>query len=346
MPSAIDYGLLVMYAEDLYSAQPGTLAPTRDPHTAPVGWTIVGYLTAQDSIIPQPGDIDRTLGIDPTKRVFYGFVARNDAAPTTYVAAIRGTEEFVEWVIDAEFLLIPHPRHQGCRVEQGFWGIYQTMSLADPTNGVTTNQNAAEGVAALVGAGSLVVAGHSLGSAIATYFTDDLAERIGAQVSACLFASPQTGDAAWVALFDAQVRSYQLFNYILDLVPRVPSVDYATLARATVIQPSTAQAKIALDLLCNHHVLCYCAMIDYNATMAAAPLSSATGVLGKACVLGPADAMPDAAEGLATVIDAFGLGDARAVALLKALHPDATIKLASPRSPPARLAAASPPPAT
>jgi len=321
-----------MYAEDMYSAQPDTLTPTLDPHIGMAGWTIVGYLTAHDSIIPRPGDIDRTLRVDTTKRVFYGFLARNNAAPAAYVAAIRGTERLVEWVIDAEFCLIPHPRHPGCRVEQGFWGIYQTMSLADPATGVTTYQNAAEGVAALVGAGTLVVAGHSLGSALATYFTDDLAERIGGRVSACLFASPRTGDAAWAALFDRQVQSYQLFNYILDLVPHVPSVDYATLSRATVIQPATSQAKICLDLLCNHHVLCYCAMIDYAATAKAAPLSSATGVLGQPCVLGPADATPDAAIALATVINAFGLGDQRAVALLKALHPNAAVRLVSART--------------
>lgn len=92
---------------------------------------------------------------------------------------------------------------------------------------------------------------------------------MGAGVSACLFASPRTGDGGWTALFDATVASYQLYNYILDLVTHVPSLGYATLSKATVLQPSTAQAHIRLDVLCNHHVLCYCAMIDFAETMAA-----------------------------------------------------------------------------
>jgi triacylglycerol lipase len=121
------------------------------------------------------------------------------------------------------------------------------MSLADPVTGVTTHQNAAEGVATTVGAGTLVVVGHSLGSALATYFADDLAERMGSRVSACLFASPRTGDAAWASLFAGAVTEYRLVNYLLDIVTHVPGLGYATVPKATVIQPATAQAAIRLD---------------------------------------------------------------------------------------------------
>jgi len=325
MADAVDLGLLAMYAEDMYSAHPGSLSPAADPRIAASGWTIVGYLTAQDVVLPSAGAMDRTLSIDNAKRVFYGFVARSDAAPTSHVVAVRGTEGIVEWVIDAEFVLIPHPRHPGVRVEQGFWGIYQTMSLADPASGVTTHQNAAEGVAAAVGPGTVVVAGHSLGSALATYFADDLAERIGARASACLFASPRTGDAAWANLFDSEVKSYQLYNYSLDLVTHVPSLGYATLPKVTVIQPDTAQAGIRLDIWCNHHVICYCAMIDYAKTMAASTTGQDASC--KACILGPAATVPDEAKGLAAVVNGFGIGDAKALAMLKALHPQARVHL-------------------
>jgi hypothetical protein len=331
MTDAVDLGLLVMYAEDMYSAHPGSLSPAADPRIAASGWTTVAYLTAQDAVFPSAGDLDRTLTIDNAKRVFYGFVARNDAAPTSYVTAIRGTDGIVEWVIDAEFVPIPHPRHLSVRVEQGFWGIYQTMSLADPASGATTHQNAAEGVAALVGTGPVVVTGHSLGSAIATYFVDDLAERIGAQASACLFASPRTGDAAWATLFDREVQSYRLYNYILDLVTHVPSLGYATLPKATVIQPNTAQAGIRLDILCNHHVICYCAMIDYAKTMAAQTTGQDAGC--RACILGPAAAVPNEVKGLAAVVNAFGIADAKTLVLLKALHPQARVSLASNPAP-------------
>jgi hypothetical protein len=213
MTAPIEFGLLAMYAEDMYVD--GALLPTAEPRIAAAGWDIVAYLTAQDVLIPDSDAPTQRLGVDPTKRVFYGFLARDKANPASFVAVVRGTEGIIEWLIDAEFLLIPHPRHAGVQVEQGFWNIYQTMSLADAATGVTTFQNAAEGIAKTVGAGSVTVTGHSLGSALATYLTDDLAERLGPRASACLFASPRTGDAAWTALFASTVTNYQLYNYIL-----------------------------------------------------------------------------------------------------------------------------------
>ena len=57
-----------------------------------------------------------------------------------------------------------------------------------------------------VGAGTVTVTGHSLGSALATYLTLDVAVGLGDRATACLFASPRTGDAAWVELFDSKSR--------------------------------------------------------------------------------------------------------------------------------------------
>ena len=319
MPTAIPFGLLAMYAEDMYDAASGPLHPPADPRIAADGWNVVGYLTAQDAIIPTRGSPNRKLTVDHGKRVFYGFVARNVATPTSYVAAVRGTEGMIEWVIDADFVPIPHPRYPGARVEQGFWSIYQTMSLADPVTGVTTFQNAAEGVEKLVGNGSIVVTGHSLGSALATFYVEDLAERLGARATACLFASPRTGDAVWAGIFDQNVTQYDLFNYVLDLVPHVPAgIGYTTLSRATILQPSTAQAGVRLDLLCDHHVICYCAMLDFLQTSALPPnpLDADT----RACILGPASSVPETTKALATLINAFGIGTEKAVIMLKALH--------------------------
>jgi triacylglycerol lipase len=311
---AVGFGFLAMFAEDMYASAIGSLNPLADARIAKSGWTVVAYLTAQDALFPQRNATSRHISLDLSKRVFFGFVARNNDDPTAYTAVIRGTEGMVEWVIDAEFLLIPHPRHPGVRVEQGFWSIYQTMSLADPVTGLTTYQNAAEGVAQIVGAGDVTVAGHSLGGALATYFADDLAERLGAKVSACLFASPRTGDQAWASLVATTVRQYRLFNYILDIVTHVPSIGYATLPNATVIQPATAQAGIRLDIFCNHHVICYGAMIDY----AISPPTTAADANSKACITQPP--MSEAAKGLAVVINEFGIGDKRSIAMLKAVH--------------------------
>jgi hypothetical protein len=108
---AIAFGTLAMIAEDMY-VPVGSLNPPSDPRIAASGWTVVSYLTAHDALFPPPGAADRTLGVDPIKRVFFGFVAKNNADPSSFVAVVRGTEGIIEWIIDAEFLLIPHPRHK------------------------------------------------------------------------------------------------------------------------------------------------------------------------------------------------------------------------------------------
>jgi triacylglycerol lipase len=306
---AVPFGLLAMVAEDMYATL-GTLAPPVDARIAAAGWNVVAYVTAQDVIIPPKESPDQTLHINHGSRVFYGYVAQSATNPKTFVAAIRGTEGIIEWLIDADFVPIPHPRYPGARVEQGFWSIYQTMSLAD-LKGVTTSQNAAEGIEKLVGDGSIMVVGHSLGSALATFFVGDIAER-QPKVTACLFASPRTGDLAWTTIFDNKVGDYSLFNYIIDAVPHVPSgIGYSTLSKAKVIQPSTADAGVKLDLLCNHHVICYCAMLDFQQADVAAC---------RECILGPASTMPEEAKALAVLINAFGTGTEKARVLLKGMH--------------------------
>ncbi|HLZ04031.1 MAG TPA: hypothetical protein VKR55_18035 [Bradyrhizobium sp.] len=314
MNTAVSFGLLAMYAEDMYTG--GLLNPPADPRVAAAGWDIAAYLTANDVLIPDPSDADRRLTVDRSQRVFYGFLAKSKADPASFVVAVRGTDGLVEWLIDAKFLLVKHPAYPTTQVEQGFLGVYQTMSLADPATGATTHANAADGIAAMIGAGSVTLTGHSLGSALATYLTLDVAVKLGARATACLFASPRTGDAAWTALFDGTVANYQLYNYILDLVTHVPALGYATLSKATVLQPSTAQADIRLDIFCNHHVICYAAMIDYAAAMAAPTLPE--DVKCELCISPPP--MSKAAIGLADVINEFGVGDEKALVMLKALH--------------------------
>jgi len=314
MATPVLFGFLAMFAEDMYTE--GALLPPADPRIAAAGWDIVGYLTANDVLIPEPGAADRRLTVDRSQRVFYGFLAKSRMDPASFVVAVRGTDGLVEWLIDAEFLLIKHPIYPTTQVEQGFWGVYQSMNLVDAATGAVINAKAAQGIAATVVGATVTITGHSLGSALATYLTLDVAVTLGSGVTACLFASPRTGDAAWAALFDKTVTNYQLYNYILDLVTHVPGLGYATLSKAAVLQPATAQANIRLDVFCNHHVICYCAMIDYAAAMAAP--TTPGDVKCELCISPPP--MSEATKGLAALINEFGIGDEKTLAMLKALH--------------------------
>jgi triacylglycerol lipase len=312
---AVAYALLTLCAEDMFNRAAAPLAPPADVRIAAAGWQVVAYLTAQDVLFPSKG----RMALDQSHRVFYGFLARNVADPNKFVVAVRGTEAPIEWFIDADFLPIAHPRYPQARVEQGFWGLYQTMSLADPATGATTYQHAAEGIEKSIADGSVVVAGHSLGAALATYLAESLARRLRANASACLFASPQTGDGAWVAIFDQNVGEYRLFNYILDIVPHVPTgEDYAVLPKRTIIQPGAAQAGIRLDLGCNHHLLSYCALLDY-AQEQKAP-TTPQDITTPACILGDYTTIRKTTEAWAWIVTECGVATEKARLLLKGLH--------------------------
>jgi len=87
---SVPFGLLTMYVEDMYSAALGSLNPPADPRIAASGWSIVGYLTAQDVLFPAKSAPRQRLSINGAKRVFFGVLAKSDADPTSYVAALFG----------------------------------------------------------------------------------------------------------------------------------------------------------------------------------------------------------------------------------------------------------------
>ena len=215
----------------------------------------VGYITGTDCLFRT----GRTTALSET--VCYGYVAQLIEKPTVYVAAIRGTEGILEWIEDGLFESIPHP--VAGQVEAGFFGIYSSLKYRPLGGGIVP---AALGLAHEIGQGELIVLGHSLGSPLAIYLTFDLADpgKLGSQVQACLFASPRPGNAEFVNAFDARVQTYALWNYELDVVPRVPrGPDYTDLPRATWIGIEAAQARISFSLACHHHLLSYASMLDY-----------------------------------------------------------------------------------
>jgi triacylglycerol lipase len=300
--TAAAYGLLVMHAMDMYRTQPASLTPAPAAGLAAAGWTVAGYIAGRDTLLGAgPLQLDATT-------ICYGFVAKN--ALGELAVAIRGTDGFVEWVEDGDFVPIVYapaaPLPAGppqVNVERGFWDVYASMTLVDL--GGAALGSLAPAIVTLAGAaGPVTVVGHSLGSALATYLTLDLARSaLGTRVSACLFASPHTGDQGFVTLFDRTVTDYRLFNYILDIVPRVPmGLGYLPLPQRTVLQPAGAEASIRVDIGCNHHVVCCCAMLDYEATMAAVTPVPAGEEGSVTCILGPETGAPSLAKELVAAL--------------------------------------------
>jgi hypothetical protein len=59
-----------------------------------------------------------------------------------------------------------------------------------------------------------------------------------------------------------------------------------------------AEANIRVSISCNHHVICYCAMLDYEGTMQATTPVPAGEEDSAACILGPETGEPSLAKQL------------------------------------------------
>ena len=285
-PVAAQRALLAMYAEDMFDPHPEHWNPTSAALLAK-GWNIVGYLTAANAVLSA-----QKVGLG--ERVYFGFLAQSAGAPNDFVAVVRGTEQFIEWAENCEGLLIPHP--VAGMVEQGFYSIYGSMRYTKATapapvvtGGPGDDPLAAAGIAAALPAGATVtVIGHSLGAAMGTYLMLDCAAKLGAaRVGGALFASPNSGNGAFVKHVDAKAPNYSLYNYWLDIVPRVPlripydplEIGFQPLPKAAWITNNNRQARIDNNPLCNHHAYCYAAMLDYTSVVAGARTNC---VIGKA----------------------------------------------------------------
>ncbi|MDR3533035.1 MAG: lipase family protein [Rhodopila sp.] len=304
--TVVPYGLLVMYSMDIYRQKTCPPAPFTMPPAPTGGGVIIGFVMGTDSIVPgHPNAGPGPLG-DLSEPVCYGTVIRRGL--TEVVVALRGTDGYMEWIEDGQFPLIPYaPAHplppgaQGLSVEQGFWGIYHSLVLIDVHG--TLIGPLAQTLPTILGANdTVVVAGHSLGAPLATYLTLDLARGpLGQRVSGCYFASPHPGNQAFATLFDQVVgNNYVVYNYLLDVVPRVPPIEfgYCSLSGRRVIQPDTAQADISFGIGCNHHIICYLAMLDYAATKPYIT-SPPAGEEGSAtCIRGPQTGQPTLAKSL------------------------------------------------
>lgn len=237
-----------------FARGPVTAAP---PPEIPIlaDWKVCGYLSAKDAIFRGDGNAG--------ERVYYGILAESKTQPGDFVAALRGTTDMIEWGENGQFAL---KSHADGRVETGFHDIYETLWLDDTP--------ADAGIFSRVGtAGKLTVVGHSLGAAIATYATKDIARIPGMRVRARYFASPHPGDAAYADAFDSQVADYLSYAYELDVVPRVPfGFGYSHLAKMAWLSPKDIEAKIRFDVGCHHYLSSYVAMLDYSLYPIAAEL--------------------------------------------------------------------------
>ena len=106
-----------------------------------------------------PGVTSVTLASDFLEGTF-GYVAYNNQTDTIAIA-FRGSFNYINWVEDADYTQIDFPGHPGAKVHEGFYNAYQTLGyqVDDALKSLASEHPSAK----------VIVTGHSLGAALATF---------------------------------------------------------------------------------------------------------------------------------------------------------------------------------
>lgn len=244
---AIFYLQFVNAAYAMYEADPNNLTPAAQgfPDSS---YQILMYLTATD---PESG-----------VRVFFGFIAADPANTQTKpgIIAIRGTDNYSEWMTDFDATPTPFAPFPGSYVATGFDEFASGIVWVDP-NGQTCDPVATLGEAYPKG---FVMTGHSLGGAIATLVAAGwLAAVPQLMMTLVTAASPAVGDAAFANAFNAvaQNLSWRYINYF-DVV--------ASAFDAFYTQVSNEIGLYSFDIIatpgCEHSLETYIYLLSPNGT--------------------------------------------------------------------------------
>jgi triacylglycerol lipase len=276
---ALTLGKLVNVAYAMYKSG-GDPLPT-PPSPIMTGFEFVAWVQMKDFILSS------------TDYSFYGFIARDTSKVNGYVLAIRGTQDLEEWWDDLTSMVLVPMTNFG-QVGYGFNRIYQTMRVIYPLTPLVAGAAAARAApASLESAGtfaaqvsaavqrdvaaqaaassaavapapiplmSITVAGHSLGSALATLYVADNSLLKQAQVPLiCTFASPRVGDPTFATTFGGLgIESWRVVNE-LDLVPNLPYFGFQHIA---VEYDYNSGAETVWSLACWHSLDTYLHLLD------------------------------------------------------------------------------------
>lgn len=245
--------LLVLAAEDIYSAQgPTAIEPVVNARIT-ADWILRGYIVGTDALFRPLGSL--AVG---SQRVYYGLLLESNSVPGTFCAVVRGTAGIIEWLEDAEFCRTPNKRIG--EVEAGFFGIYESFTFHHPSG---SEMPVAASVASVVGVGTLTVIGHSLGAALATYLAYDVAAMIPGRVALRVFASPHPGDSAFSQAVAAAVPDHAHYAGVADIVTKAPlGFGYAHLPNTVELAPFNLSIRIRMNVGCLHHALSYSCLLD------------------------------------------------------------------------------------
>lgn len=236
------YGRFVQAAYEmfLHPAGPDPMRP--EPAGIPDGYELGAWIHMSDFIL------------DIREPKFYGIIAHSISDPHLHIVAIRGTEGPIEWIDDLAAWPVRFHRYPSAgRASYGFDKIYKSMkivkrpiviegaalagapapeqyegSFAEQLEQLILIREAERGFAPPSAEGkrpqrNTIVAGHSLGAALATLFVMENAPIQKFEIAGlCTFASPRVGTRKFVQTFnDLRITSWRIVNK-RDIVPHLP----------------------------------------------------------------------------------------------------------------------------
>jgi predicted lipase len=168
--------------------------------------------------------------LENSSPVYFGFIAQ-DMSTNDYVITFRGTETKFEDGSDEWF---PPTSFNGfnnnSQVPQGFYNLYQAgvvSSLPNETIVFTALSSIASNPVSIMPQAltvRTVVAGHSLGAAVATYYAAAVSVGQGKDIDLSIYtyASPMTGDKTFTDTFNSKISKSQRVYNVPDDVPNLP----------------------------------------------------------------------------------------------------------------------------
>jgi hypothetical protein len=246
---AILWGELVQQAYDMYDGAKGSVTPPLPAMPGlPAGWSLRAYLVVEEAVLFF------------SSQSSFGYIVQ-DATGTQFGILIRGTENTIEWIEDVEacqtdFLF--SGKNYG-KIEQGFLDEYNNLSVYDASSRTNIGK-LPSWLATVPPAAGIIVAGHSLGAAVATIAGAQAAIQ-GNQTRIYSFASPQVGDSQFAAVFDAlAIDHYRIYN-LHDLVPKVPSPSLGYYEVDTGIEIDSDNGRIKTSVVCCHSLRTYLSIL-------------------------------------------------------------------------------------
>ncbi len=207
---------------------------------------------------------DVAWGTGKEERYALLYQAANQA--NTYIIAFRGTSSVLDAIIDLESAAtIPFKPYKNSNtfpgnvhVGEGFNDVYATknnqMSASLQMQIFTALQDLSDTPT------EIFITGHSLGGALASLFTLDLAVSfpdIG--ITSITFASPKVGAHVWQTTYNQtyclQEKTIRVCNNY-DLVPLVPPIDFYAIGQEFTASFSVAKDHIDIeDVVLSRHAL-------------------------------------------------------------------------------------------